>query len=160
MWLSDIAEIVRTKDIEWRRLLAEAAALKVRRVLSLSLVLAHDLLGVAIPRDAATVIAADPVPQAVVDQAKQWVRASDHARPRPGERERYMIGLREHWRDRMRVAIWHVRKGLKPSVRDRTELPSLTRTLGWAPYLFRPIRLLREYGAGPLRRLFRVLIGS
>jgi hypothetical protein len=152
-WLCDVAEIVRSRALDWDALIEEATRLGGRRILFLSLFLANELLGAPLPARIRAAVDADPLVPSLSREVIGWLHEPPGETAMMGARQRYFIGLRERRTDRIRIAVNQARKLLALSDRDREALP-LPAFLSPVLYLIRPVRLVRAYGWGAIRRLF------
>jgi hypothetical protein len=155
VWLCDISELVRTPGaIDWNAAVESARRLGSRRILLLGLALANALLGAPVPASVTGMIADDPAVAPIAEQVKSWLLTNVPVDLDLGERERYFMRLREHPRDRLRVALVQARSYLLLTTRDTDTLP-VPRYLGWTLYVRRPARLAWEYGFTPFTRFLR-----
>ena len=154
-WLGDIAAIIH-RPLNWDGVIDDAIALDCERILALGLSLARDLLGADLPPRAQALIETDPGLQPLADEVKSHLFSNATVAPHTGEATRFFIRLRTRRRDRLRIAINHMRRYAAPTSRDEEALP-LPASLRWVLYLLRPVRLAREYGFRPIRRIWRGL---
>ena len=158
-WLCDVSELVRTRPLDWDRVMHNAKELRAGRTVTLALALTRDLLGVSLPPDVERAMRADPV----LAPLTQHVKAC-FASPRPenenlGELERYYIMLGDGFGDRIRIAVRQAVPYLAPSTRDQ-EILRLPWYLSWVLYVARPVRLVWSYGLTPIKRLLKGLFQS
>ena len=158
-WLCDVAEMVRTKPVDWDRALHNAWELGAGRTVTLALALAHDLLGVALPATVERAIGADPVLVPLSDHVKACLASPRPEKENLGELERYYIMLGDDLGDRIRIAVRQAVPYLAPSPRDQ-EMLRLPWYLSWVLYVVRPVRLAWSYGLTPLKRLLKGLFQS
>lgn len=154
-WLGDIAAIIQ-RPLNWDRVIDNAIALDCERILALGLSLARELLGVELPPRVEALIDADVGLQPLADEVKAHLFSNATLAPHTGEATRFFIRLRTSRRERLRIAINHMRRYAAPTSRDQEVLP-LPASLHWVLYLLRPVRIAREYGLAPLRRFWRGL---
>lgn len=163
-WIGDIAWHAEARPApDWTAALATAVESGpiAERTLLVSLALVERLLGTALPAAARERIARDPVTREIAaETAADLDRMSDEWplwRPRgfrsdalflrmaqtPGRKARYFL----------RFCVYRV---AAPDAKDRaaTALPA---RLSFLYYLLRPVRLLREYGLGPVRSFLALL---
>jgi hypothetical protein len=152
-WLCDIAAITQL-PLNWDRVIDDAVSLDCERILALGLVLSRDLLGAELPPQAVAVIEADPGLPPLALEVRQHLFSNSSLAPHMGEPAHFFLRLRTSRRDRLRIAINHVRRFAVPNSRDEETL-RLPPSLRWVLYLLRPFRLAREYGLTPVRRLWR-----
>ena len=158
-WLCDVAEIVRTKPIDWDRVMHNAKELRAGRTVTLGLLLARDLLGVTLPAPVERLMQSDPVLGPLGNDVK-----SSLVYPRPdcenlGDFERYYVMLGDRLGDRLRIAVRQAVPYLAPSDRE-AKLLRLPWYLSWVVYVVRPVRLAWSYGLSPIKRLFKGLFQS
>jgi hypothetical protein len=154
-WLGDVAAIIHG-PLNWDRVIDDASALDCERILALGLLLARDLLGAELPPRAAALIATDAGLQPLAEEVKAHLFSNATLAPHTGEAARFFIRLRTSRRERLRIAVNHMRRYAAPTSRDEEVLP-LPASLRWLLYLLRPLRVAREYGLTPIRRVWRGL---
>jgi hypothetical protein len=142
-WISDVAGIIeRQKQVDWQLLMQNAERLGCRRILSLGLLLASDLLQARLPPEVLKIVNRDPVVSTVAEQVKEQLFIK---RVEPagilGEARR-LLSLRERKRDKLRSFF---RLLLMPRTGDWMFLP-LPGPLFFLYYLVRPLRLAGKYG--------------
>jgi Uncharacterised nucleotidyltransferase len=153
-WICDVAEIVRTRPgLDWKLVVEDAARLNGRRILLLGLMLARDLLGAEPPAHIVDEIErdADLVPLSKIVWAR--LATEDLLVPDPGQEVPFFIKLRERSADKLRVAMHQAKRYSVPNSRDQEATLS-----GWPTallYVRRPLRLAREYGSAPFKRIFK-----
>ena len=159
-WICDVAEITRSqKGLDWDLVMDKASRLGGARILLLGLALARNLLGAEFPPRVIQAIEADPVLDVLCAQVRGWL-FSEHPVPLDlGERERFLIKLREHPADRLRVALRQASLYLGLTARDQEALP-LPPYLRWALYVLRPVRLAGQYGLTPVKRFLTGIFQS
>lgn len=143
-WICDVAGLIdRRRDIDWPLLLDNAARQGSRRVLSLGLILASELLEAPLPPEVWRTVRADPVVRTLAEQVQQRLFAQDTAASGVFEEARIQLRMRERKRDKVRSFL---RLALTPRVYDWMILP-LPGWLFFLYYLLRPLRLAGKYGA-------------
>lgn len=148
LWILDVAQLIRTQEVDWTLLKEIAAKLKSTRVLLLGLHLAHDLFHAPLPGELLEEIARDSAVQELAEKVcEQYAGISAPAAgavPRAWFRIRLRDGIGQGLRHTWRLA-------LSPTESDRRKVPL---PIWLAPFymLVRPWRLLREYGSGWKRR--------
>ena len=146
LWVCDIAELTNLREkLDWGQLMERAAALGCRRALFLGLSLAQELLGIAIPKEVARKLQADPVTRTLVREVSEslWHEAADSQRlDEDGSFQLFHIKVLERLRDKLRYCF---RQATVPSWED-CELMPLPAPLFPAYHLLRPIRLTGKYG--------------
>jgi hypothetical protein len=154
-WLGDVAAIVH-QPLNWDRVIGDAKSLDCERILALGVSLARDLLGAELPERALSLTDTDPRLHPLADEVKARLFSNATLAPHTGEATRFFIRLRTRHRDRLRMAINYMRRYAAPTSRDEEALP-LPASLRWILYLLRPVRVAREYGLTPIRRVWRGL---
>lgn len=149
-WVCDVAELVRSRaTLDWRAVGAEADRLGARRLLSLGLRLARDVLGAPLPSDAEATVQEDAAVAMLSAQVQEaWWTASETS-PGVWESIRFHLRARERWRDRMRYCL---SLATTPTPGDWTVL-GLPRPLFALYYPLRAIRLAVKYGELARRQL-------
>jgi hypothetical protein len=148
--ICDIAELIRVHpQMDWIRLLEIAENTHNKRLLYLGILLAHDVLGAAVPKGVTTPIAADALLIQFAQNAEKALFQEDED---PGRGALYdTICLRDRFRDKIRTALWFA---LTPSVEDYEWLPLPPRLIKLY-YFLRPWRQLIDYGLARVRSCFR-----
>jgi hypothetical protein len=146
-WICDIAEMVRSHPkMDWQRVMARADALRIRRRLTLGLLLSSDLLGAELPEQSVQV-------ERPVQSLAMEVRNRLFADVPYGAIANLSFQLRalERRSDRAYYALYVASRAVTPNAEDRALLP-LPAALSPLYYLLHPIRLTWAYGLRPLRR--------
>jgi Uncharacterised nucleotidyltransferase len=102
IWLRDIAQVLKVKNLDWERVLDRAREIGIERILRVTLLLANRLLGAAIPAAIESAILADRAALELADEI-----AADLVRGTSPDVEtisyfRLMMRLRERRADRVR----------------------------------------------------------
>ena len=134
-WLGDIAELSRSAQIDWDVTWQRAQELGIQRMVGLSCLLAHDLLGSPLPapvrrweKDRATEVLTDEIAGIMRGSLPYDIESVSYFR--------LMLRLRERWRDRSRF-LWRLLWTPSLAEWSAVDLPS------WLSWLYRGIRLLR-----------------
>jgi hypothetical protein len=114
-WLCDIAQLANSQQLDWNAIQKEARQLGIERIVNLNLLLAHELLGSALPstiqrhsrEDSATTVLADEVLRIIESSVPYDTETIPYFR--------LMMRLRERWQDRARF-LW--RLAFTPSVSE------------------------------------------
>src|ERR1019366_10162949 len=107
IWLSDIAETLRTETIDYSRVFSQARALGIARILGVSFWLVKNVLRAELPSPAEEMIAADPrVPTLGSDFAERLARGASYDFEST-EYFRLILKLRELRGDRWRY-LWRL----------------------------------------------------
>ena len=148
-WICDIAELIRVQQpMNWERLVKNAVKARSQRMLFLGLLLASDILEVALPEEVVKKIQADQAVKSLVMQLKKQLFSGADALPDNIDEHAFYLRMRERMPDRVRYLFYSVRQTLRtamtPNTKDRAILP-LPQSLSFLYYLLRPIRLIKEY---------------
>lgn len=143
-WISDVAALIESREkIDWTLLLKNADRMGSRRILSLGLYLASNLLGAPVPPDVWTSAPADGTVVALADQVQRGLfREGTEALGILGE-VRLHLAMKEGKRDKLTSCI---RLLATPRVDDWKLLP-LPGSLFFLYYALRPFRLTGKYAA-------------
>jgi hypothetical protein len=147
-WVLDVAKLITAHPVDWALTSRVALKMESMRVLHLGLYLAHDLFAAPLPGRMLEEITRDhAVPGLAEKVYAQYGGISDPSAgvlPRAAFRVRSQDGIGQGLRHTLRLAM-------SPTESDRqtVRLPSWLAPLY---VLVRPLRLLREYGAGLKRR--------
>jgi hypothetical protein len=153
-WICDIAWLLERRKIDWQMLIQNAERMGGRRILSLGLLLARDLLQAPLPLEILTAVNDDPTVGAIAKQVKEQLFVGESGPTGMLHEARLLLSLRERKRDQLR-SLFHLL--LTPRRGDWMWLP-LPGPLGFLYYLIRPLRLAGKYGITSLmirNRLFR-----
>src|ERR1044072_4368373 len=143
-WICDVAGLIdRRRDIDWQLLLDNATRQGCRRILSLGLRLAHDLLEAPVPADILESVQQDRVVTKLVEQVRTRMFATDPAAPGLFDEAFLQLRMRERGRDKFMSGV---RLATSPRVYDWMSL-TLPRRLFFLYYPLRPVRLAGKYGA-------------
>jgi hypothetical protein len=147
-WVLDVAKLVTAQEVDWTLARKIAATMESTRVLLLGLYLAHDLFEAPLPGPLLEEICWDDAVQQLAEEVyEQYAGISDPSAgvlPRAVFRFRLRDGIGQGLRHTLRLAM-------SPTESDR-QIVRLPRWLAPLYVLVRPLRLLREYGAGLKRR--------
>jgi hypothetical protein len=156
-WVCDVAELLRAHQdtIDWPELHRNATTQRVQRMVGLGLFLAQDLLGANLPKAISKKLQTDRTIQWLAMHIRQDLFNATYQRPGRLKRIAFYLGAKDHWLDRLQFCGNYVsqffRAAVIPNSADRRAL-SLPRYLSFLYYLFRPVRLLSEYGRLMLTR--------
>jgi hypothetical protein len=147
-WICDVAALIDSrKDIDWELVLQNAARLGCRRVLSLGLLLASELLGAAVPEEVWNNLPREPTVRKLAAEIQDQLFAPGTGSRGFVERILLQVRMRERRRDRFWTCI-HL--AATPRVYDWMLVP-LPDSLFVLYYLLRPLRLAGKYGAKLLK---------
>ncbi len=120
-WLCDIAQLARSRVIDWQALSRHAEKLGITRIVSVSFLLAQQLLAAAVP---APLNADDnPAAKAIAERVLKQIVAEADFDPESVSYFRLMMDLRERHRDRMRF-LWRLCTTPGPGEWSAIRLPS------------------------------------
>ena len=147
-WICDVAGLIDQRDdFDWHLLLDNATRQGSRRILSLGLILASDLLEAPIPPDVLRAVQADAAVKTLAERVQQQLFARDVAAPGILNGALLQLGMRERTRDKLTSCF---RLAATPRVYDWMPVP-LPGWLFFLYYFLRPLRLTGKYGAKLLR---------
>lgn len=139
-WICDTARLIQVEtELNWSEVFARARRTDTRRMVSLGLLLASDLLGVELPSAAAELAAADPHARAMAATVLERLRADSPASAI--ETARFGIRAFERRSNRMRLVVGMVCQPTEAEYRALQLPPGLY----WLYYLLRPLRLAVKY---------------
>jgi hypothetical protein len=142
-WISDVAGVIgRRPDIDWQLLLNNATRDGSKRMLSLGLFLASELLAAPLPPEVLRTVQADAMVMTLAEQVKQRLFAEEVPISGILDGALLQLKMRERKRDRFRSGL---RLAATPRVYDWMLL-SLPGWLFFLYYLLRPLRLTGKYG--------------
>ncbi|MGA8493336.1 MAG: nucleotidyltransferase family protein [Terriglobales bacterium] len=132
-WLCDVAQLIKFQDLNWKAIRAKARSLGIERILTLNLLLAHELLGSPLPH---LPLEQDSQTTALVEEIASIITRSSHYNTESLSYFRLMMQMRERRQDQARFLY---RLVSTPSVSEWTtmQLPKPLHTL------YRLVRLSR-----------------
>jgi Uncharacterised nucleotidyltransferase len=155
-WLCDIAQLAKTSQLDWNAIHGEATRLGIERIVTVNLLLAHRLLGMAMPPAMESVVCSDhssihsrsnqiagrvfpvedPTTDGLVDEIRRIIEGSAHYDTESFTYFRLMMHLRERRQDQVRF-LW--RLAVTPGVNEwsAVQLPQALHPI------YRVVRLLR-----------------
>jgi hypothetical protein len=159
-WICDVAEVIRAHQGEdCEQFFEYAGKVGARRMLSLGLFLANDLLGAALPDSVLRRIQADPALPPLAAQVRAQLFANADQSTSPTARAVFYFRVKERFRDRVRYCLHYTWRyfciAITPNADDHALLPLPTYFFPLY-YLLRPIRMIRTYLLHP-RKLKSVL---
>jgi hypothetical protein len=141
-WLCGVTEVVRVHPgLDWSLVLGLGARAGALRMVLVSLVLARDLLGAALPPAVSRAVAADPAVAPLAGAIASAMFGEDRPRREALSRAALHMRLRERWSDRIRYAV---RLSSTPSARDWALLSGAPASR-LAAYPVRAIRLALKH---------------
>jgi Uncharacterised nucleotidyltransferase len=121
-WLCDIAQLVKSSQLDWDAIHDEARRLGIERIVTLNLFLAHELLGSAMPPAIQKRLGEDPSTIVLADEILRVIKRSVHYDTESIPYFRLMMRLRERWQDRARF-LWRLAVTPGPSEWLAVRLP-------------------------------------
>jgi hypothetical protein len=147
-WICDVASLIdRRKDIDWELVLQNAAALGCRRILSLGLFLAKELLEAPVPEGVWERLTPDITVRTVAAEIQEQLFTERDLSRSFVDGMILHLRMRERTRDRLRSCL---RLAVTPRNYDWMFL-SLPDWLSFLYYPLRPLRLAGKYGANFLK---------
>lgn len=134
IWIADLAYLCKEPGIDWTYLFAQAARLRVLRILHTTLLLVARVSGVIYPDDVRERIDADPHAAELVAYLYRVIFADEATAT--ATFPQFIYRSREHWRDKLHYLAY-------PRIGDQ-EVIDLPKALFPLYYLIRPIRVLRR----------------
>ncbi|MBD1945757.1 nucleotidyltransferase family protein [Coleofasciculus sp. FACHB-712] len=139
--ICDVAELIRSHpQLDWVKLMQQASAKGGQRMLFLGLMLAHRLLGTALPDDVWQKIQADPAVELLAAEVCEQLFRSSDGFVKDGTTTRFHLKARERLIDRVRYSL---KLAITPTTTDWLLLP-LAEFPAFLYYLLRPLRLIGE----------------
>ncbi|HEV2916069.1 MAG TPA: nucleotidyltransferase family protein [Pyrinomonadaceae bacterium] len=149
-WLCDVAELVAAHPgMDWEKLLAEARALGVRRMLSLGLFLAHDLLDAPLPEAVRRDVHDDAIIKSLSGRVRANLFTENLLSHGPSRSLLFHYEVRERRLDGARYC-YHITIPPTPAEWTALDLPD---PFSFLYYLVRPLRLIKKHSAAQLKRL-------
>ncbi len=99
-WLCDIVQLARSQGLDWAALQARAERLGIMRIVTVTFLLAHKLLGAALPVQFGRVIEGDAEAEVLAERVVRLIVAEEEFDPESMAYFRLMMELRERRRDR------------------------------------------------------------
>jgi hypothetical protein len=106
-WLCDIAQLAKSRQLDWDAIQDGARRLGIERIVSLNLLLAHKLLGSAMPPTIQGRVREDPSTTILADEILRIIERSVHYDTESIPYFRLMMRLRERCQDRARF-LWRL----------------------------------------------------
>lgn len=142
-WITDVAELIRASpDLDWATVEARSRALGVWRILKISILLTHDLLGAPIPPPLVHTARQDRAAYRMAQRVTEnWIFGGDTGTD--WESFWYHARERERWADNLGFVRHHIKLAFTPSEKDR-DFMDLPDNLSFLYLLVRPARLVRD----------------
>jgi len=148
-WICDIAALLHThSDLDWSRITSEAERLHAGRMVSLGLLLAHELLGAELPDEVWQYAAGEEKVRILAKRVQEWLSDTENDGRR--ERREGMIFWLEVRERRWDAYAFLVNRALSPRDIDK-DLLTLPRPLYFLYYVLRPVRLIFVRAAALVR---------
>jgi hypothetical protein len=135
-WLCDIAQLVKSRQLDWNAIQDESRRLGIERIVSLNLLLAHKLLGSTLPPTIQKRVQEDPSTKILAAEILRIIEASVHYDTESIPYFRLMMRLRERWQDQARF-LWRLASTPSLSEWSAVNLPKVLQPL------YRLVRLWR-----------------
>lgn len=150
-WLSlnricDVAQLLRTQEIDWTMLMRWADANGWRRLISIGLSLAVNILEVELPETVQQWLQKEPSVQSIIYQIKQQLFSQSKKPMNDVTRTLFHIKTRERFQDKF-GAFWGLITQswwFTPTATDRSFI-QLPASLSFLYYLIRPVRVFGKY---------------
>jgi putative nucleotidyltransferase-like protein len=141
-WVCDVAELLRSHQIDWDVLFERSGQGEQDRMLGLGLSLAHQLFDAPLSDTVKERLTKDKsIGMLLTDTCKRVFERNERDHVSVNENLSFNFRVRETWRSRLR----YVRMVLQPTDAD-VGIVSLPQLLGFGYYLIRPFRFLRPRG--------------
>lgn len=148
-WICDVAKLVEVhQQIDWEWVMEEAGRQGNRRMLFLGLIVAHDLLGTALPQAMEHKIEAEPGVQALARQIKDWLFLE--TRPGIGPGLVFHSKATEGLGNKIKRGLHQLHLLVSPCADDYAFV-SLPESLLFLYYFVRPLRLMGKHSPAALR---------
>ena len=148
-WICDIAELTQLpRSVDWGKVRERARWMGVERMLDLGLHLADNLLGARLPNEVSRRVQQDAAVHRLAAFVRSQLFREPGAQPDVVARSLFRFRTRGNAWD----ALWYfLRLAMTPTEQDWLWVP-LPAFLSPLYYALRPLRLLRKYGVGLVRR--------
>jgi hypothetical protein len=156
-WICDVAQLIEATESKDRLPLIQRTLTEnhSKRIVYAGLLLAHEILGAALPADTVSEIRSDSSLKSVLQSVRKALFAKSPRAPNKRQRVVFYLKIMESWGERLSYCGQYLHQQLSsiftPTFIDRTLLP-LPKRLGFLYYGLRPLRLLTKYG---IRRFSR-----
>lgn len=151
LWTCDVSELIRSsEDLDWDAVINRAGRLRCRRILFLGLLLAHDLLGAALPVDVARMATGDKAARSIADEIRRRVMEDVPAPTDTLGQALFLVRATEYLRGKVRLGVRIACASVPPTAAEK-DLVSLPPALSFLYWIIRPIRLIGKYGSRALR---------
>jgi hypothetical protein len=161
--ICDIAELINAhQSIDWEEILEQARLLGCTRILFLGLLLAHELLGAALPQTVLLEIQANPTVKSLTLQVRDRFFQNTYIPPdtieipikRLFRSAIFNFRIRERWQDKLPYIFFLLKSAVIPNKNDFA-LVSLPAYFSCLYYLLKPVRLVEKYALKPIQNLLK-----
>jgi hypothetical protein len=153
-WICDVAELINScKKLNWAEALQRAEKLGGRRMLSLGLRLARELLQASLPQYVTEWVDVDRFSKSLVSEVRKLIFQGEGVSNRENEDRIFLFYLKTMDRPEDKIKSY-LKKVILPWPVDVVTMPSSTLFFPFY-YLIRPMRLLAKYERILLRRLLQ-----
>lgn len=150
IWACDVGELLRRHPgLDWAYIVETCDRLGARRLLAVSLLVVDRLIGAPAPGTVMAAAAADRAAMRLAERVTTDLVDGPCREPSPLESTRFLLGVRERWRDRVAHGA-RLLTGISPGDLASASLP---RRLWVLYYPLRAWRLAVKYGMGAMRHL-------
>lgn len=150
-WLCDVAELIRVhQKIDWEWVFQQAGILGSKRILSLGLFLAKELLSAPLPKEIVHQIEADSVMKKMAWKLQQRILHEADETSEVWKSFFFHIRMRERLRDKFKYCFH--RFILTPRLAD-LKLLTVQPSFFSLYYILRPVRMIKRYGLSLLKYL-------
>jgi len=144
-WVCDVAELIRAHpQMDWENVVGLASRLGGRRMLTLGILLAHDLLGTALSAQELKRFSQDEAAESLVRQLRSQLFLEGEAVHDSDDPSAFYLNLRERWWDKAKYAMYLCVKR-KPVANAQGSGP-LPVSLTFLYYLLWPFLKMGKYG--------------
>jgi hypothetical protein len=150
IWLCDLAAFIQTsKELDWPKVMDQVENLGIKRMVSLSLLLVRDLLGVHLPQEVKSRIMEDSGIQSLMGQVYRTLFRETQVQSWPFESGLFYLRAMDRLKDK---SLYCFNAFVKPS---HFELQNLPLPTFFFPlyYMIRPLRLAGKYGMKLAKRI-------
>ena len=146
-WVCDIAAVLQAVSLDWNVVQQRARDLGIVRMVGISLMLTHRLLGVSIPDVASQLWRGDREPERLCEEIQRGLPSAESHNPESLQYFWLMLRLRESWDDKCRFLLRFV---FTPGIGE-WQIVRLPRRLFWFYRVIRIFRLLGRIVAMPFK---------
>jgi len=160
LWISDVAQIVRSHDeLDWASVVEQARELGNRRTLALGLLLARDLLDAPVPRHVLDQLEIEPATESLALSLRNALFQAASGEKGITYWHELHLRMRERFSDRLRLRAHYCRRYLRqalvPNELDHAMI-ALPRELSFLYYLLRSFRLSKQFFVSRVQKTFGI----